>query len=290
MDADYSYYLIQAMNGIQYGFLLFLVASGLTLVFGIMGIVNLAHGAFYMVGAYLAYWLAGATGSFFLAVALGVPIGIVLGLVIERLGFVHLYHRDHLLQVLFTFGMILVIGEVITILWGDDVHGVDVPAMLAGSVPLTETQAYPVYRLFISAACIATAAGLLALIRYTRLGMMIRASASNREMVELMGVDVNRLFMAVFGLGVGLAAFAGMIAAPVNSVYPTMGDDILIMSFVVVVVGGVGSIQGAFWGAMLIGLADTFGAVFVPEAAGVVVYALMALVLVWRPSGLFAPR
>jgi len=290
MDADYIYYLIQAMNGVQHGFLLFLVASGLTLIFGIMGIVNLAHGAFYMVGAYLAFWLNGVTGNFLLAVVVGVPLSVSLGLLVERIGFVHLYRRDHLLQVLFTFGMILVIGELITILWGDDVHGVAVPSMLSGSIQLTETQAYPVYRLFISAACIVTAAALFALIRYTKLGMMIRASASNREMVQLMGIDVNLLFMAVFGLGVGLAMFAGMIASPVNSVYPTMGDDILIMSFVVVVVGGVGSIQGAFWGAMLIGLADTFGAVFVPEAAGVVVYALMALVLVWRPNGLFAGR
>lgn len=285
---DTAYYLIQILNGVQYGFLLFLVASGLTLVFGIMGIVNLAHGAFYMVGAYLAFWLDSVTGSFALALLVGVPVSVALGLAIERFGFTHLYRRDHLYQVLFTFGLILVIGELRAILWGNDVHGVDVPPLLAGSIPLTDTQSYPVYRLFISLACLVTAAGLTGLIRYTRLGMMIRAGASNREMVQVLGLDVNRLSMVVFALGVGLAAFAGMIAAPVNSVHPAMGDEILILSFVVVVIGGVGSIKGAFFGAMLIGLADTFGAVLLPEAAGVVVYALMALVLVWRPRGLFA--
>jgi len=285
---DAAYYLIQILNGVQYGFLLFLVASGLTLIFGIMGIVNLAHGAFYMVGAYLAFWLERQTGSFALALLVGIPVSVALGLAIERFGFTHLYRRDHLYQVLFTFGLILVIGELRAILWGNDVNGVDVPPLLAGSIPLTDTQSYPIYRLFISLACLATAAGLTGLIRYTRLGMMIRAGASNREMVQVLGLDVNRLFMVVFALGVALAAFAGMIAAPVNSVHPGMGDEILIISFVVVVIGGVGSIKGAFFGAMLIGLADTFGAVFLPEAAGVVVYALMALVLVWRPRGLFA--
>lgn len=283
-----AYYLIQILNGVQYGFLLFLVASGLTLVFGIMGIVNLAHGAFYMIGAYLAFWLDAVTGNFFLALALGVPISVLLGLVVERIGFTHLYRRDHLYQVLFTFGLILVLGEVRSILWGNDVHGVDVPPLLSGSITLTDTQVYPVYRLFVSLACVVMAVALGGVIRYTRLGMMIRASASNREMVQVLGLDVNRLFMIVFGLGVGLAAFAGMIASPVNSLHPSMGDEILIVSFVVVVIGGVGSIVGAFWAAMLIGLADTFGAVFLPEAAGVVVYALMAMVLVWRPRGLFA--
>lgn len=282
------YFLIQTLNGVQYGFLLFLVASGLTLIFGIMGIINLAHGAFYMLGAYLAFWLSAVTGSFVLALLVGVPLSVGLGLAVERFGFTHLYQRDHLYQVLFTFGLILVIGELRGMLWGNDVHGVDVPPLLSGSIPLTETQSYPVYRLFISLICLATAAALIGLIRNTRLGMMIRASASNREMVEVLGLNVNRLFMVVFGLGVGLAAFAGMIASPVNSVHPAMGDEILILSFVIVVIGGVGSIKGAFWGAMLIGLADTYGAVFLPEAAGVVVYALMALVLVWRPRGLFA--
>jgi branched-chain amino acid transport system permease protein len=284
---DFTYYLIQTLNGLQYGFLLFLVASGLTLVFGIMGVINLAHGSLYMVGAYLAYWLNAQLGNFFLAVLLAIPISVGLGLVIERLGISYLYRRDHLYQVLFTYGLILVLNEMRSILWGDDVHGVPVPAMFADSIWLTDTQAYPVYRLFISLVCIAVALILYLVIQRTRLGMTIRAGASNREMVQALGIDVNRLFAIVFGMGAALAAFAGMIAAPVSSVFPGMGEHVLIISFVVVVIGGVGSIKGAFVGAMLIGLADTFGTVFLPEAAGVVVYALMALVLLWRPQGLY---
>lgn len=284
---DLTYYLIQTLNGLQYGFLLFLVASGLTLVFGIMGVINLAHGSLYMVGAYLAYWLTVQTGNFFLAVLLAVPISVALGVVIERLGISFLYRRDHLYQVLFTYGLILVLNQMRSILWGDDVHGVPVPSMLADSIWLTDTQAYPVYRLFISFVCILVALILYLVIQRTRLGMTIRAGASNREMVEALGINVNRLFTIVFGLGAALAAFAGMIAAPVSSVFPGMGDHVLIISFVVVVIGGVGSIKGAFVGAMLIGLADTFGTVFLPQAAGVVVYALMALVLLWRPQGLY---
>lgn len=287
---DIAYYLIQTLNGVQYGFLLFLVASGLTLIFGIMGIVNLAHGAFFMVGAYLAYWLSSVTGSFALAILLGVPLSVALGLLIERVGIVHLYRRDHLYQVLFTYGLILVLNESRSLLWGNEVHGVNIPPLLAGSFPLTDTQSYPIYRLFMSLVCLGLAALLTLVIRHTRLGMTIRAGASNREMVQALGIDIGRLFTIVFGMGVALAAFAGMIAAPVSSVHPGMGDQILIVSFVVVTVGGVGSIKGAFWGAMLIGLADTFGAVLLPEAAGVVIYALMALVLLWRPTGLFGTR
>lgn len=284
---DPSYYLIQTLNGVQYGFLLFLVASGLTLIFGIMGIINLAHGSFYMVGAYLAYWLTATTGNLFYAILVSVPISVLLGLFIERFGIAFLYKRDHLYQVLFTYGLILVINEMRSILWGNDVHSVPIPDLLTASIALTETQAYPVYRLFISLVCVALAAALYLVIQRTRLGMTIRAGASNREMVQSLGIDIKKLFAMVFGLGVALAAFAGMIAAPVSSVYPGMGEHVLIISFVVVVIGGVGSIKGAFIGAMLIGLTHTFGAVFVPEAAGMAVYAVMALVLLWRPQGLF---
>jgi branched-chain amino acid transport system permease protein len=280
-------FLIQVLNGVQYGLLLFLVASGLTLIFGIMGIINLAHGAFYMVGAYLAYWLTELTGSFVLGVGLALPISVALGVAVERLGIAHLYKRDHLSQVLFTYGLILVINELRSIAWGNDVHAVAMPGALAASIPLTDAQAYPVYRLFISAVCLGVAGALYLVIQRTRLGMTIRAGAVNREMVEALGIDVKRLFAIVFGLGAALAAFAGMIAAPVSSVFPGMGEHVLIISFVVVVIGGVGSIKGAFVGAMLIGLADTFGAVLLPQAAGVVVYALMALVLLWRPQGLY---
>ncbi|MCC7045223.1 MAG: branched-chain amino acid ABC transporter permease [Alphaproteobacteria bacterium] len=282
-----SYFLIQTLNGVQYGFLLFLVASGLTLVFGIMGVINLAHGAFYMVGAYLAWWFARTTGSFVLAILAALPITVLLGLLIERFGIRHLYARDHLHQVLFTYGLILILNEVQRVTFGNDVHGVAIPPLLAGSLPLTEAQSYPVYRLFISVACVAVAGALYLVIQRTRLGMVIRAGSTHREMVAALGFDIGRLFMAVFGLGVALAAFAGMIAAPVNTVYPGMGDQILIISFVVVVIGGIGSIKGAFVGAMLVGIADTYGRVLLPTGAGVVVYAVMALVLLWRPQGLF---
>ncbi|MBI3711320.1 MAG: branched-chain amino acid ABC transporter permease [Proteobacteria bacterium] len=287
---DLSFLLIQSLNSIQYGFLLFLVASGLTLIFGIMGIINLAHGSFYMIGAYLAYWLNLKTGNLLLAIAIGLPLTIGLGLVVERLAIGFLYSRDHLYQVLLTYGLILILNEMQRILWGNDVHGVPVPDVLAASVPLTQTQSYPVYRFFISAACIAVAAAMYLVIHKTRLGMTIRAGAVNREMVQILGIDVGRLFAIVFSLGAALAAFSGMLSAPVNSVYPGMGEQILIISFVVVVIGGIGSILGAFVGAMLIGFVDTFGKVLVPEIAGIAVYALMAVVLLWRPQGLFGGR
>ncbi len=284
---DLAQFLVQALNGVQYGLLLFLVASGLTLIFGIMGIINLAHGAFYMIGAYLAYWLVGWTGSLLAGVLLGIPIAVAVGLVIERLLISRLYHRDHLDQVLLTYGLILILNEAQRILWGSDFNSVPVPEMLAGSVPLTENQAYPVYRLFISLVCLGVAAGLSLVIARTRLGMTIRAGASNREMASALGVDIGAVFAVVFAMGVALAAFSGMIGAPVSSVYPGMGDRVLIVSFVVVVIGGIGSVKGAFIGAMLIGLADTFGRVLVPDFASMVIYALMALVLLWRPQGLF---
>jgi branched-chain amino acid transport system permease protein len=284
---EFSYYLVQLLNGIQYGFLLFLVASGLTLLFGIMGIINLAHGSFYMIGAYLAYWATGVTGSLWLGILLALPIALLLGYLVERLAIVYLYHRDHLYQVLLTFALILIFNELQRILWGNNVHGVPIPQILSGSINLTDTQSYPVYRLFISAACITIAVAMYWLIQKTRLGMMIRAGASNREMVQALGINVSRLFAFVFSLGVALAAFAGMVASPVDSVYPGMGENILIISFVVVVIGGTGSIKGAFVGAMLIGLVSTFGKVLLPEMASVAVYALMALILLWRPQGLF---
>lgn len=284
---DLTTFLIQVLNGIQYGFLLFLVASGLTLVFGIMGIINLAHGAFYMLGAYIVYWLTGYTDNLLFAVLMGLPIMLLLGYAIERLAISFLYKRDHLYQVLLTYGLILIFNELQKILWGSDFYSVPVPASLSGSITLTENQVYPVYRLFISLVCMGIAAGMYFVISKTKLGMMIRAGASNREMTEALGIDVSTVFAIVFSCGAALAAFAGMVGSPISSVYPGMGDQILIVSFVVVVVGGIGSIKGAFVGAMIIGLADTFGQVLLPEFASVVVYAVMALVLLWRPQGLF---
>ena len=284
---DISSFLVQALNGVQYGFLLFLVASGLTLVFGIMGIINLAHGAFYMLGAYMVFWLVGYTDNLFVAIVLGLAIMLAFGYLLERAAISFLYRRNHLYQVLLTYGLILILDEMQRILWGTDFHSVPVPQALNGSIPLTETQVYPVYRLFISVMCMAVAAGLYLLIGRTKLGMMIRAGASNREMAQVLGIDIGRVFAIVFSIGVALAAFSGMIGAPVSSVYPGMGEQILIVSFVVVVIGGIGSVKGAFVGAMLIGLADTFGRVLLPDFASVVVYAVMAVVLLWRPQGLF---
>jgi branched-chain amino acid transport system permease protein len=287
MSDSLVFFLIQVLNGVQYGLLLFLVASGLTLVFGIMGVINLAHGSFYMLGAYLAYALTRLTGNLFFAVLLALPLAVVFGLALEALLFRPLYARDHLYQVLLTYGLILALEETRSLVFGDDVHGVALPRWLDFSIHLTGALSYPAYRLFMSAMCLAIAGGLWLLIQKTRLGMAIRAGASNREMVQSLGIDIAWVYRAVFALGVALAAFAGMIAAPVASVFPGMGNQILIISFVVVVIGGIGSIKGAFLGSLLIGLADTFGQVFAPQLAGMTVYVLMAAVLVWRPAGLF---
>jgi branched-chain amino acid transport system permease protein len=289
---DAATFLVQCLNALQYGLLLFLVASGLTLIFGVMGVINLAHGSFYMVGAYMAFALAPAFGGyagfgFFATIAVGLVLAVALGYALEWAFFSFLYEREHLQQVLMTYGLILVFEEVRSLTLGDDVHGVVVPSWLAGSIPLGDLMAYPVYRLFISGVCVLLALGLYAVISRTRLGMMIRAGASNREMVSSLGIDVKRLYRVMFAAGVALAALAGMLAAPVSSVYPGMGNQVLIICFVVVVIGGIGSVRGALAAALLVGVVDTFGKVFFPQAAGVLVYLLMALVLLWRPEGLF---
>ena len=280
-------FLIQLLNSIQYGLLLFLLASGLTLVFGIMGVINMAHGSFYMIGAYLAYWLTSKIGNFWLAIPLGLAIVILLGVVIEGVLFRRLYRRDHLQQVLLTFGLILIFEELRSILFGDEVQGVAVPAILNNSIPLTDNLSYPVYRLFISLTCLLIAGAMYWLIQKTRLGMMIRAGSSNRRMVQSLGININRIYSLVFAVGLALAAFAGMIAAPVSSVYPGMGNQILIICFVVVVIGGIGSIKGALVAALMIGMTDTLSKVFLPDFSGFAVYLLMAIILLWRPQGLF---
>ena len=289
---DLATFLIQCLNAVQYGLLLFLVASGLTLIFGIMGVINLAHGSFYMIGAYRAYALApwvGVTfgGGFFMTLVVGLLLSIAFGYLLEWSFFSFLYEREHLQQVLMTYGLILVFEELRSIIVGDDVHGVAAPAWLSGSVPLGDVMTYPTYRLFISAVCVAVALGLYFVLARTRLGMMIRAGASNREMVQVMGVNIKFLYRVVFAAGVALAVLAGMIAAPVSSVYPNMGGQVLIISFVVVVIGGIGSVRGALLASLLVSLVDTFGKVFFPEAAGVLVYLLMAVILLWKPEGLF---
>ena len=288
---DLATFLVQCLNAIQYGLLLFLLASGLTLIFGIMGVINLAHGSFYMVGAYMAFALAPALGgSFVLTLLVGTALAVVLGYLLEWLFFSYLYQREHLQQVLMTYGLILVFEELRSLLFGNDVHGVAVPDWLAGSFSLGGMMQYPWYRLFASGACIVLAVALYLVVNRTRLGMMVRAGASNRDMVRGLGIDIRRLYRIVFAAGVALAALAGMIAAPMSSVYPNMGASVLIICFVVVVIGGIGSISGALVASLLVGFVDTFGKVFFSEVAGIGIYVLMAVVLIWRPEGLMGRR
>ena len=289
---DLTTFLIQCLNSLQYGLLLFLVASGLTLIFGIMGVINLAHGSFYMVGAYLAFSLAPVVvstigGGFFATLLVGVVLAVLFGYFLEWAFFSFLYEREHLQQVLMTYGLILVFEELRSLLVGDDVHGVAPPDILNGSIALGDMMTYPVYRLFISGVCLALALGMYFVFTRTRLGMMIRAGSTNREMVQSLGIDIKFLYRVVFAAGVAIAVLAGMVAAPVSSVYPGMGSTVLIICFVVVVIGGIGSIRGALFASLLIGFVDTFGKVMLPSVAGVLVYVLMALILLWKPDGLF---
>lgn len=287
---DAATFAIQLLNGVQYGLVLFLVASGLTLVFGILGVINLAHGAFYMLGAYLAYWIAAQTGNFFFALIGGVAISFVLGLVMEEVFVKRLIGRDHLAQVLLSYGLILVIDEVRQILFGRDVHSVAPPAWLAGSVQLTDVLSYPVYRLALSGMCLAVAAVIFFVIRKTKLGMIIRAGAENRDMTRALGIPFDKVNRYVFAGGITLAALGGILVAPVSTVFPGMGDGILILSFVVVVLGGIGSVAGAAVGALMIGLTDTLGKVFFPQLSSVLIYVLMIGVLLWRPNGLLGQQ
>ncbi len=289
---DLATFLIQCLNALQYGLLLFLVASGLTLIFGIMGVINLAHGSFYLIGAYMAYALSPVVtstfgGGFFAVLAAGLVLSVIFGYLLEWAFYSFLYEREHLQQVLMTYGLILVFEELRSLLVGDDVHGVAIPPLLAGSIALSDVQQYPIYRLFISGVCLALALGMYFVFTRTRLGMMIRAGSTNREMVQSLGIDITFLYRVVFAAGVAIAVLAGMVASPVSSVYPGMGNSVLIICFVVVVIGGIGSIRGALLAALLIGFVDTFGKVLLPSAAGVLVYVLMALILLWKPDGLF---
>lgn len=284
---DLALILIQTLNAVQYGLLLFLVASGLTLIFGVMGVINLAHGSFYMMGAYLAFSLAAFTGNLLLMIVIGVVLSAVLGALLEWALFSHLYRRNHLQQVLLTYGLILIFEELRSVLVGDEVHSVKVPDWLNFSVPLGSVMTYPAYRLFMSGVCLLVALGLYLLIQRTLVGARIRAGSSNRDMVQLLGINIDWLYRLVFALGVALAAFAGMINAPASTVSPGMGTQVLIVSFVVVIVGGIGSVWGALLASLLVAFADTFGKVFVPDYAGIAIYVVMAAILLWRPEGLF---
>ena len=283
---DIATFSVQLLNAVQHGLVLFLVASGLTLVFGILGVINLAHGAFYMLGAYLAYWIAGYTGSFALALVGGVAIAFLLGLVLEEAFVKRLIGRDHLAQVLLSYGLILVIDEVRQILFGKDVHSVAPPAWLQGSIELTDVLSYPIYRLALCIACLVLAGIIFFIIQKTRLGMILRAGAENRDMTRALGISFDRVNRYVFAGGIALAALGGILVAPISTIFPGMGDSMLILSFVVVVLGGIGSVAGAAFGALLIGLTDTFGKVFFPQVSSILVYLLMVIILLWRPNGL----
>ena len=299
--------LIQALNGLQLGILLFLIAAGLTLVFGVMDFINLAHGVQYMIGAYLAAWIAGATGSFWLALLLALPLALALGLLLEFLVFRHLYDRDHMQQVLATFGVILVLNQGVKWVFGAAPLQVPMPELLTGGIRLMDGLLYPTYRLALIGGGLAVAGLLWWLVERTKVGMLVRAGATNAPMVAALGVDIRRLFMIVFGFGAMLAGFAGVLAAPILSVEPGMGDNLLILAFVVIVIGGIGSIRGAFIAAILVGLVETLGRSLVPDVmrlflspsearqvgaaiASMLVYIAMAGILAFRPAGLFPVR
>lgn len=280
--------LAQLLNGLQYGLLLFVISSGLTLIFGVMGVINLAHGSLFMIGAYVAYVVAGFTGTFWLAPPAAIAAGLLFGTFLEATLFRRFRDREHLDQVLLTFALILIFEEVRSILIDNQFHSVPVPAMLDFSVPVVGSFAYSAYRLAVLAVCLAVAGLMVLFVERTNVGASIRASAENPEMVGLLGLDARRIHMLVFAAGTALAMLAGALAAPLQSVYPGMGDGFLILSFIVVVIGGLGSIGGAFWAALLVGMIDTLGKAYVPQLAGIAVCGTMALVLLIRPAGLFA--
>lgn len=299
--------LVQGLNGLQLGILLFLIAAGLTLVFGVMDFINLAHGVQYMLGAYFAAHFAAATGSFWWALLLALPAALLVGLVLEFLVFRHLYDRDHMAQVLATFGVILILNEGVKMIFGAAPLQVPVPEALTGGFRIMDGLLYPHYRVAIIAGGLATAGLLWWLVERTKVGMLIRAGATNAPMVAALGVDIRRLFMVVFGFGAMLAGFAGVMAAPILSVEPGMGDNLLILAFVVIVIGGIGSVRGAFLAALLVGLVETLGRSLMPDAmrlfldpsaarqvgaalASMLVYIAMAGILAFRPAGLFPVR
>ncbi len=300
-------FLLQLLNGMQFGILLFLIAAGLTLVFGIMDFVNLAHGVIYMVGAYLTVTFSQVTGSYGLGLLLTLPATLLIGLVLELLVFRKLYDRPHLDQVLATFGLVMIVTEAVEVIWGAAPLSVGMPELLSGSVPLIGPLRYPMFRLVVIGAGLATALALWLMITRTRIGMRLRAGATNRAMVAALGVDIRKLFTIIFAFGAMLAGFAGAMVAPIMTVDSGMGESVLILAFVVIVIGGIGSVKGAFAGALLVGLVDTLGrsfgpillrSVLDPAAAGqagrvlapMLVYILMAVILALRPTGLFGAR
>jgi branched-chain amino acid transport system permease protein len=299
--------LEQLLNGLQLGVMLFLMAAGLTLVFGIMNMVNLAHGSLYMVGAYLSVAFFNLTGSFLLAIPLALAGTLLVGILVELIALRTLYERDHLDQVLATFGLILFFNELVAIIWGRAALYTTQPEWLRGQIELLSGLRYPIYRAAIIGVGLAVAVLLWFVVTRTRLGMLIRAGASNRTMVAALGVNIRLLYTVVFGFGAALAGLAGLMAGPIYTVQPGMGEDVLIQVFVVIVIGGIGSIRGAFAGALIVGMADTLGRAFLkptlatvlsptaadtagPAIASMLIYLLMAIILSVRPAGLFPAR
>ena len=304
---DLLLFLEQTLNGFQFGVFLFLIAAGLTLVFGIMNLVNLAHGSLYMIGAYFAATFYQWTGSFLAAIALTIPACLAAGIVIEVIVLRKLYERDHMDQVLATFGLLLFLNELVRMVWGPASKLMPIPKGLDGHVMLIPGAPYPEYRLAIIAAGLGFAVFLYVLISRTRIGMLIRAGASNRAMVEALGINIRLLFTLVFGLGAVLAGVSGLMAGPLFSVEPGMGEDMMILAFVVIVIGGIGSVRGAFVASILVGIVETVGRSILPfllEAvisnqaaqtagpaiASMLIYMLMVAVLFFRPQGLFPAR
>jgi branched-chain amino acid transport system permease protein len=298
------YFIEQCLNGIQLGMLLFLLAAGLTLVFGIMDLVNLAHGSLYMLGAYFAATFAAVTGSFVVAVILAVACSLIAGMVLEIVAIRRLYGRAHLDHVLGTFGLVLFFNELVRLVWGPAGMTLSLPPQMLSAVQILPGVYYPIYRLVIVLAALTVALGLYVVVMRTRLGMLIRAGASNREMVGALGVNIKFLYTLVFGLGAALAGFAGVMQAPILTVQIGMGENILILALVVIIIGGIGSIRGAFVAAVLVGLIDTIGRAFLPDMlrlllsrnaaetlgpalSSMSIYMLTAAILVFRPEGLF---
>ncbi|MFP4032153.1 MAG: branched-chain amino acid ABC transporter permease [Desulfococcaceae bacterium] len=296
-------FLEQVLNGLQLGVMLFLMSAGLTLVFGIMGVINLAHGSFYMIGAYVGATVALKTGSFLLGLLAALPAAALAGMIVEAVVFRRLYKREHLDQVLATFGLILFFNEMTRIVWGRQPLFMTMPDWLSGAVEIIPGVPYPAYRIAVIAVGLAVAFFLYLLFTKTRLGMQIRAGASNRAMAGALGVNIRLLYTLVFGLGTLLAGLAGAMAGPILAVEAGMGESILILTFVVIVIGGIGSVKGAMAGALLVGMVDTLGRAFLPTLfrlflspayadgiaaplASMSIYILMAIVLVWRPRGL----
>src|SRR6266487_2036050 len=298
------YVIEQCLNGIQLGMLPILLAAGLTLIFGIMDLVNLAHGSLYMLGAYFAATFAALTDSFLAGIGLALLATLVAGMALEVIAIRPLYGRDHLDQVLGTFGLLLFFNELVRLIWGPAGLTLSLPPEMLSAVEVLPGVYYPLYRLVIILATLTVALLLYALVMRTRIGMLIRAGASNREMVGALGINIKLLYTLVFGLGAALAGFAGMMQAPILTVQIGMGENILILAFVVIIIGGIGSIRGAFVASLLVGLADTVGRAFVPDLlraflsesassslgralSSMTIYLVMALVLIVRPEGLF---